>query len=90
MILLAYHYRDTRHRPGRLRHFFLKWDVRLIYVLLGVCFHILLAFSLRLGIFPAAMLALYPAFFHPTEFLRLARRVAGTSGFTQDQYRIHS
>ena len=90
VILLAYHYRDTRHRPGRLRHFFLKWDVRLIYVLLGVCFHIMLALTLRLGIFPAAMLALYPAFFHPTEIKQFFRRLADTSGRGRDQYRIHS
>jgi hypothetical protein len=67
VMLLCFYYRDTRSRPGRLRHFFLKWDVRLGYVLMGLIFHISLALTLRLGIFPAAMLALYPAFFHPKE-----------------------
>lgn len=89
VILLAYYYRDTRHRPGRLRHFFLKYDIRLWYVCIGVFFHILLAFSLRLGIFPAAMLAFYPAFFHPTEIQRWIRRIRSPSGLRGDQYRIH-
>lgn len=80
VILLAYYFRDTRERPGRLRHFFLKWDIRLWYVCVGAVFHVLLAGSLHLGIFPAAMLALYPVFFHPKEILALWRRRKPASG----------
>lgn len=79
VLLLAYYYRSTPSRPGRLRHFFLKWDVRLIYVLVGLTFHVLLACTLHLGIFPAAMLALYPAFFHPQEILGFVRKWRRTS-----------
>lgn len=74
VILLAYYYRDTPTRSGRMRRFFLRWDIRLWYVVLGILFHLLLAATLRLGIFPAAMLAFYPAFFHPTEWRSLRNR----------------
>jgi len=80
VILLAFYYRDTRHRPGRLRALFNRLDIRLIYVLVGAAFHILLAGSLRLGIFPAAMLALYPAFFHPDEWVRVGRWIRSRLG----------
>ena len=53
-------------------------------VLVGVIFHLALAATLRLGIFPAAMLALYAAFFHPDELRaawhRLRRRVPAAGG----------
>ena len=91
VILLAFHFRDTRHRPGRLRHFFNRWDVRLWYVALEVIFHVLLGLTLQLGIFPLAMLALYPAFFHPLEFQALMRRfqaLAGWNVFTIQSARI--
>ena len=78
--LLAYYYRATRDRPGRLRHFFLKWDVRLWYVGIGVTFHVLLAMTLHLGIFPAAMLAFYPVFFHPKEIRSALGKLKPTSG----------
>lgn len=73
VFLLATWYRVTADRPGRLRHAFNTARVRLVYIVLGALFHVLLAATLRLGIFPAAMLALYPAFFHPDE-LRSAWR----------------
>jgi hypothetical protein len=80
VLLLAYYFRTTPDRPGRLRHFFLKWDVRLWYVAIGVTFHVLLALTLQLGIFPAAMLALYPVFFHPDEIRNGLRKLNATSG----------
>ena len=67
LLLLSYWFRDTRDRPGRVRWFFNTARVRLWYVGIGMTFHLLLAATLRLGIFPWAMLAFYPAFFHPDE-----------------------
>ncbi|MFK7930261.1 MAG: HTTM domain-containing protein [Myxococcota bacterium] len=74
VLLLAYWFRTTRERSGALRATFNALDIRTIYVVVGMTFHIALAGSLRLGIFPAAMLALYPAFFHPDEILGIVRR----------------
>jgi hypothetical protein len=74
LVLLAAYYRRTRDRPGSLRRWFNRLPVRNAYVLLGVLFHLSLAFTLRLGIFPFAMLALFPAFFRPEELRVLGRR----------------
>lgn len=69
VFLLLTWYRVTADRGGRVRTLVNTMRVRLIYIALGATFHILLAATLRLGIFPAAMLALYPAFFHPDEIV---------------------
>ena len=47
--------------------FFLRFDVRLWIVAVGAILHVGIAVTMQLGIFPWAMLALYPAFFHPDE-----------------------
>ena len=74
VLLLAYYFRATRERPGRLRAAFNRLRVREVYIVVGATFHVLLFATLHLGIFPAAMLAFYPAFFHPDEFRTLTRR----------------
>jgi hypothetical protein len=70
LVLVAAHYRRTQDRPGRLRRLFNRIPVRDIYVVSGVAFHLSLALVLRLGIFPFAMLACFPAFFRPQEIER--------------------
>jgi hypothetical protein len=39
-----------------------------VWLSLGVVFHLALALTTELGIFPWAMLALYPAWLHPDEW----------------------
>jgi hypothetical protein len=70
VVLLTEYYRRTPGRPGRLRSFMNRYPVRNIYVAFGVAFHVLLAATLKLGIFPYAMLAFFPAFFRPDEIER--------------------
>lgn len=77
LLLVAYYFRCTRERPGRVRAWSNGLDVRTVYVVVGVVFHVALALTLRLGIFPAAMLALYPVFFHPDEIRSFVRRLGG-------------
>lgn len=67
ILVLAFWFRHTRERPGRIRAFFLRYDVRLIWVCIGAGLHIGIAVAMQLGIFAWAMLALYPAWFHPDE-----------------------
>lgn len=67
LVLLWMYYRATPDQPGRLRAFSNRWHLHLVWVFVGAVFHLLLAASMELGIFPWAMLAAYPAFIHPTE-----------------------
>jgi hypothetical protein len=80
LVLLAAYYRRTRERPGWSRRLFLRLPVRNLYVALGVAFHLTLAVTLRLGIFPFAMLACFPAFFHPDELGRGLERLRALLG----------
>jgi hypothetical protein len=77
LVLLAAYYRRTSGRPGRLRSLFQRVPVRNVYVAFGVVFHLLLALTLRLGIFPFAMLACFPAFFRPAELRAAGARLGG-------------
>lgn len=67
IVLLAAYYRRTADRGGWARRVMNRLPVRTIYVAVGVGFHLLLIVTLRLGIFPLAMLAFFPAFFRPEE-----------------------
>lgn len=51
-------------KPGALVR---RWKLRWVWLSIGVSLHLGIAFSMRIGIFPFAMLALYPAFVHPDE-----------------------
>jgi hypothetical protein len=75
VVLVAAYYRRTSDRPGSLRRWFNRLPVRNVYVMTGVLFHLGLALTLRLGIFPFAMLACFPAFFRPQELKRAAERL---------------
>ena len=70
IVLLAAHFRRTPEGPGWLRQTLNRYPVRNIYVAFGVAFHLLLAATLKLGIFPYSMLAFFPAFFRPEEIER--------------------
>jgi hypothetical protein len=70
--------RATRGRPGRLRAwlnasgFWCKW------VVVGACFHLGIAATMRLGMFPYGVLALYPAFFPSSEWRSWLQRQHAT------------
>lgn len=75
LLLLAFYYRDTRDRPGRLRALFNRIDFRAIYLFIGVLFHVGIHLTMRIGIFPFAMMALYLCGYHPDELRRLWPRL---------------
>ncbi|HEU4403680.1 MAG TPA: HTTM domain-containing protein [Polyangiaceae bacterium] len=80
LVPLALYYRATRERPGRLRRLFNRSRFFAAWVFTGAAFHLLLAVTMNLGIFPWGVLALYPALFAPREimaFLSRARRPLG-------------
>lgn len=73
LFLLAFWYRATRTRPGRLRAFMNRVDFRALYLLVGVAFHVGIHATMHIGIFPWAMMALYVCAWHPDELGRLFR-----------------
>ena len=79
LILLLTYYAATADRPGRLRRWCNRLRLRWIWIGLGAAFHLGIALTMRLGIFPAAMLALYPVLLLPEEIARLGRRLVRRS-----------
>lgn len=78
LVPLVYWFRETRTRPGRMRAFFNSHRPMRVWILVGVMLHIGIAASMQIGIFPWAMLSLYPAFLHVDELPGpLRRRIRG-------------
>jgi len=71
VMLLAWWYRETADRTGRLRAWFNRWPIVEIYLVVGAIFHIGTHFTLRLGIFPFAVMSVYPSCVHPDALARL-------------------
>lgn len=65
--VLAFYYRLTEEREGRLRALFLRYDVRSIYAVVGASFHIVVHLTMNVGPFSYATLAYYPALFTALE-----------------------
>jgi hypothetical protein len=73
LYLALYYYAATPDRPGRLRAGCNRFRLRWVWLALGMAFHLGIALTLRLGIFPLGMLALYPVLLRPDELARLRR-----------------
>ncbi|MEC7242286.1 MAG: HTTM domain-containing protein [Myxococcota bacterium] len=79
-VLLTYHFRNTPGKTSRLRTFYRRFNPHYYWIGIGVLLHLGIALTLALGIFPYAMLALYPAFFHPDEWQKILHSIAGRFG----------
>ncbi|MEM6928055.1 MAG: HTTM domain-containing protein [Myxococcota bacterium] len=80
LVLLWAHYRNTPDQPGRLRAFANRWRLEWWWIGTGALFHVLLAATTELGIFPWAMLALYPAWLRPVDVANLQQWLADRTG----------
>jgi hypothetical protein len=65
MVLVGIYCEATASRGGRLRRFITSLRLRWVFLAVGFVFHIGIALTLELGIFPYGMLALYPALVPP-------------------------
>jgi Vitamin K-dependent gamma-carboxylase len=74
LVLLAFYFRATAARPGRLRGWFNRWDVRAIYLACGLGLHLGIEATMEVGCFFGAMMALYAACLTPSEWRRLYAR----------------
>lgn len=86
VVLLFRWWRTHPGTGGRWAAFALRWKLEWVWIATGALFHLLLAWSCELGIFPWAMLALYPVWLHPDELGaaldRLRRRAASPASAT--------
>ncbi len=80
LLLLAYWFRETHTRPGRLRALFNRYDFRSIYLLFGLGMHLGIEGLMEVGPFSFASLTLYFACFHPDEWSRLRQRLLPARG----------
>lgn len=67
LLLVLGYYRFTKERPGRLRAFLNRWDLRWPWMAVGVAMHGGVFLMTNVGIFSIISLSLYPALFAPHE-----------------------
>jgi hypothetical protein len=67
LVLLFRWWRRHPDRGGRFANFARKFGLEWWWIATGAYFHLALAATTELGIFPWAMLALYPVWLHPDE-----------------------
>jgi hypothetical protein len=67
LVLLFRWWRRNPERGGRIARFARRWGLEWWWIGTGAFFHAALAVTTELGIFPWAMLALYPSWLHPDE-----------------------
>ena len=68
------HYFPPPGSAGPIRRGMARWQLHWLWIAVGGLFHLLIAATMALGIFPWGMLALYPAYLHPDELSALGRR----------------
>jgi hypothetical protein len=79
LLLLAFWFRYTRARPGRVRAFFNRIDFRTWYLAVGVMLHAGIWVTLEVGPFAGGMFSLYACCFAPYEYRAFADRLRATS-----------
>jgi hypothetical protein len=80
LLLLAFWYRRTRGRPGRVRALFNRIDVRSLYVAAGVLLHLGIWATLEVGEFLGYCLAYFACCFSPHEWQGGFSRLRGVLG----------
>lgn len=73
--IVLWHYFPPGRSPGRFRRFLERWQVHWIWIGVGAFFHVAIAATMALGIFPWGMMVLYLAYLHPSELDTLVRTV---------------
>lgn len=74
LLLLAFWFRRSRTRPGRLRALFNRVDLRVPYALYGLALHLGIQVLMDVGPFSAISLSFYLCLVHPDEWRALWRR----------------
>jgi hypothetical protein len=80
LLLLAFWFRATRGRKGRVRGFFNRVDVRAVYLVIGLGLHVSILVTMEVGPFFGAVMAIYACCLHPGEWRAIGLRVARWAG----------
>lgn len=83
VVLLAFWFRATRERPGRLRALSNRVDLRAVYLVVGVVMHLGIFAFMNVGPFSWAAMSFYVAAFHHDEWSALWRRLRGRQSTAQ-------
>ena len=75
VILLQAYYRETGDRPGRVRAWFNRRDLRVPYAIVGVGTHVTIGILMVVGPFVLATLIFYPCLFPPETWRRWLARL---------------
>jgi hypothetical protein len=78
--LLAFWWRDTRDRPGRLRALANRIDLRSWLAAVGVVLHLGILAAMEVGPFSLIALSFYLCLYHPDEYTALLNRVRDRYG----------
>lgn len=68
LLLLVLYYRNTADRPGRLRRWFNRWDLRWVWAVIGITMHLMILVFMVVGPFSPITLSLYFCVFRPAEW----------------------
>lgn len=77
LVLVLMWWHRNPGRGGRIGALATRYRLELLWIGVGGGFHVILGLTMNLGIFPWAMLSLYPAFVHPDAWVKLADRLRG-------------
>lgn len=80
VLLLVYYFRSTRQRPGRLRRWFNRFDLRLAWAVCGISLHLGIVALMDVGPFSYISMAYYVCLWHPRELAEFARRIRRGAG----------
>jgi len=77
LLLAVFYFRYTRERPGRLRRWMNRFDLRKPWAMIGIGLHVSILVLLDVGPFSWISLAYYPCLFAPDEVESALRRARG-------------
>ena len=80
LLILAFWYRDTRERPGRLRALCNRIDARQVFAGVGLGLHLGIVLTMELGPFSVVSAAFYLCLWSPDEYQRLIDTLAARLG----------
>lgn len=77
VLFFIYYFRNTRDRPGRLRAWMNRRDLRIPWAIVGLLLHLMILIAMDVGHFTLIALSFYACLWHPEELRAAGARVLG-------------